>query len=141
MDTSGQLVTVRTRFSRLCIVVGALLGFLAVALGAFGAHGLEGRLSPDRLAWFETGVDYHLAHALALILTGFVSRDRTPHRAVQVAGWAFALGVVVFSGSLYALALTGVTGLGLVTPFGGVAFLVGWIALMWGVAREDRAAP
>mgnify|MGYP006283878257 CR=1 FL=1 len=139
MDAPAQSSAARPPFSRGSIIVGALLGFLAVALGAFGAHGLEGRLGPDRLAWFETGVDYHLAHALALILTGFVSGDRPPHRAVRIAGWAFAVGVIVFSGSLYALALTGITGLGMITPFGGVAFLIGWAALMWGVAREDRA--
>jgi len=125
---------------RLFLLLGAAFGFLAVALGAFAAHGLEGRLDADRLAWFRTGVDYHLAHALALVLTGFLMREHAPHPAVRVAGFAFAFGIVVFSGSLYALALTGVTALGMITPFGGVGFLVGWVALMWGVAREDRAS-
>lgn len=108
--------------------VGALMGFVGVGLGAFGAHGLKGRLSPDMLAVFETGVRYQMYHALALLVVGALM-TRLEGRAIVVAGWSFTAGILIFSGSLYALALTGVTMLGAVTPIGGVAFLAGWVAL------------
>ena len=108
--------------------VGALMGGLGVAIGAFGAHGLKGRLSPEMLAVFETGVRYHLYHALAILATAALM-SRLGGRAPIVAGWSFFAGIVIFSGSLYALAISGVTILGAITPIGGVAFLVGWIAL------------
>jgi uncharacterized membrane protein YgdD (TMEM256/DUF423 family) len=110
------------------IFIGALMGGLGVAIGAFGAHGLKGRLTPDMLAVFETGARYHMYHALAILLTG-VLMSRLEGRALVTAGWAFGAGILLFSGSLYALALTGVTTLGAITPLGGVAFLIGWIAL------------
>src|SRR3954465_7259127 len=113
---------------RTFMFVGALMGFGGVGLGAFGAHGLRGRLSPDMLAVFETGVRYHMYHALALILVSFVL-GRFSGWLVYTAGWCFVAGIVLFSGSLYALALSGVTILGAVTPLGGVAFLVGWACL------------
>lgn len=116
------------RMDKTFMFVGALMGGVGVALGAFGAHGLRGRLSPEMLAVFETGVRYHMYHALALLAVAAVL-PRVDGRAVIVAGWSFTTGIVLFSGSLYALALTGVTTLGAVTPLGGVAFLVGWIAL------------
>jgi len=99
-----------------------------VALGAFATHGLKPTLSPDMLAVFETGVRYHMYHALAILLTALLM-SRLEGRAIAIAGWAFSVGILLFSGSLYALALTGVTTLGAITPLGGVAFLVGWIAL------------
>ena len=108
--------------------VGALMGFVGVGLGAFGAHGLKGRLSPDMLAVFETGVRYQMYHALALLVVGALM-TRLEGRAIVVAGWSFTAGILIFSGSLYALALTGVTMLGAVTPICGVAFLAGWVAL------------
>lgn len=108
--------------------VGALMAGVAVALGAFGAHGLRGRLSPEMLSVFETGVRYHMYHALAILATALMA-SRLEGRAVVVAGWSFAAGILIFSGSLYALALTGVTILGAITPIGGVAFLIGWVAL------------
>jgi uncharacterized membrane protein YgdD (TMEM256/DUF423 family) len=107
---------------------GALLGGIGVAIGAFGAHGLRGRLSPEMLAVFETGVRYHMYHALAILATAAVL-PRIDGRAVLVAGWSFIAGIVLFSGSLYALALSGVSTLGAITPLGGVAFLIGWISL------------
>ncbi len=110
------------------IFAGALLGGVGVGLGAFGAHGLRGRLSPEMLAVFETGVRYHMYHALAILLTA-VLMSRLEGRAIATAGWAFTIGIFLFSGSLYALALTGITTLGAITPLGGVAFLVGWISL------------
>ena len=108
--------------------VGALMGGIGVAIGAFGAHGLRGRLSPEMLAVFETGVRYHMYHALAILATA-AFLPRIDGRAVLIAGWSFTTGILLFSGSLYALALSGVTILGAITPLGGVAFLVGWISL------------
>lgn len=102
--------------------------FLAVALGAFAAHGLRGRLSPEMLAVFETGVRYHVYHALALFAVAFVS-ERSPGSLVQLSGWAFVLGIAVFSGSLYLLSVTGVRWLGAITPIGGIAFLTSWVLL------------
>jgi uncharacterized membrane protein YgdD (TMEM256/DUF423 family) len=113
---------------RTFLFLGALAGLTAVALGAFGAHALRSRLSPDMLAVFETGVRYHFYHALALVATALIMA-RYNDRLITAAGWLFAIGIVLFSGSLYALALTGVTVLGAITPIGGVAFLLGWACL------------
>lgn len=108
--------------------IGALMGLVGVGLGAFGAHGLRGRLSPEMLAVFETAVRYEMYHALALLATAMLL-TRVDGRAMLVAGWSFVAGILLFSGSLYALALTGVTTLGAITPIGGLAFLIGWAAL------------
>lgn len=108
--------------------IGALMALVGVGLGAFGAHGLRGRLSPEMLAIFETGVRYQMYHALALLATAALMA-RVEGRAMLVAGWSFTAGILIFSGSLYALAFTGVTILGAITPIGGVAFLIGWAAL------------
>ncbi len=105
--------------------VAALSALVAVAAGAFGAHGLRGQLTPDLLAVFETGARYQMFHALAMLGLG-VWREQRPAAGLVPAAWAFALGTLLFSGSLYALALTGVRTWGAVTPLGGVAFLVGW---------------
>jgi uncharacterized membrane protein YgdD (TMEM256/DUF423 family) len=111
--------------SRTFWVLGCVFGFLGVAAGAFGAHALRGRVPPELLAVFETAARYQMYHALALL-----AASRAAGRPCgRLAGWMFAAGILVFSGSLYALALTGVRWLGAVTPFGGVAFLVGWCAL------------
>jgi uncharacterized membrane protein YgdD (TMEM256/DUF423 family) len=109
-------------------------GFLAVAFGAFGAHALRAKLEPladgaRRLEWWHTAASYHLAHALALGLVAIVF-ERTAAPAANVAAWAFLVGIVLFSGSLYVMSLTGVRALGMVTPFGGLGFLVGWGALL-----------
>lgn len=122
--------------TRAWIVVGATLAFLGVAAGAFGAHALEGRIAPDLLQVFDTGSRYHVVHALALVFVGLASA-RWPDPLWTVAGWLFATGVVVFSGSLYALALSGARWLGAVTPLGGVAFLAGWLVV---VAAAWRSA-
>ena len=116
---------------RTFLLAGALAGFVGVAFGAFGAHGLRGRLAPDMLAVFETGVRYQMYHALALMLTAalMMTGRIESGRAVAAAGWLFVAGIVLFSGSLYLLAVTGVTVLGAITPIGGVAFLVGWACL------------
>jgi uncharacterized membrane protein YgdD (TMEM256/DUF423 family) len=107
------------------LLVGAVAGFLAVALGAFGAHGLRARLSPEMLAVFETAVRYQIYHALAILIVGLVL-GRLDGWMFRAAAWAFTAGIVLFSGSLYLLALTGITILGAITPIGGLAFLIGW---------------
>ncbi len=108
--------------------LGAAAMFLAVALGAFGAHGLRQRLTPEMLSVFEVGVRYHVYHAFALFAVAWIS-IRNPGTLAQTSGWAFVVGIVLFSGSLYLLALTGTKWLGAITPLGGVAFLVGWVLL------------
>jgi uncharacterized membrane protein YgdD (TMEM256/DUF423 family) len=115
---------------RLFILIGALMGFLGVALGAFGAHGLRARLGPEMLAVFETGVRYQMYHALALLALGALAPG-IAGRLATVAGWSFTAGIVLFSGSLYLLALTDVRVLGAITPLGGVAFLIGWGCLAY----------
>jgi uncharacterized membrane protein YgdD (TMEM256/DUF423 family) len=107
------------------VVLGAAVGFVGVLLGAFGAHALGGRLDERHLAWWQTGVLYQLLHAAPLVGVGLLPAGRS----AAVAGWAFGLGVLVFSGSLYGLALGGPAWLGAVTPFGGVGLLLGWLAL------------
>ena len=116
---------------RAFFTIGAVLGALGVAAGAFGAHALKGRLTPEMLAVFETGVRYQLIHALALLAVAWAG-TRWSSPAISVAGWLFVAGTFLFSGSLYALCLTGIRGLGAVTPFGGVAFIMAWLALAWG---------
>jgi uncharacterized membrane protein YgdD (TMEM256/DUF423 family) len=113
---------------RTFLLIGALAGFTGVALGAFGAHALRARLSPEMLSVFETGVRYQMYHALAVIATGLIAA-RMGGWLIVAAGWLFAAGIVLFSGSLYLLALTGITALGAITPIGGVAFLLGWACL------------
>lgn len=109
--------------------IGALLGGVGVGLGAFGAHGLRQRLSPEMLAVFETGARYQMYHALALLAVAALLARQDASRALTFAGWSFTAGTFIFSGSLYLLALTGVSTLGAITPIGGVAFLAGWLAL------------
>jgi len=116
--------------------LGSLLAFLGVLAGAFGAHALRAQLPPERLAVFETAVRYQLWHALALLVVG-LALERTPRRALRAAGWLFAAGIVLFSGSLYGLALTGARALGAITPLGGASFLAGWLALALGSRRAS----
>jgi len=119
---------------RLFVTLGAASGFVAVAAGAFGAHALRARLAPDLLAVFETGARYQMYHALALLAVAWLAA-RWPGPLPQWAGWLFVAGTVLFSGSLYALALSGVRWLGAVTPLGGAAFLAGWICLAMAARR------
>ena len=119
------------RFFRL----GALSAFIAVAAGAFGAHALRARLDPGMLLVFETGARYQMYHALALMAVGWAA-SRWPGRLTEAAGWCFVAGTVLFSGSLYAMALTGRRALGLITPLGGVAFLAGWLCLALAAPRR-----
>jgi uncharacterized membrane protein YgdD (TMEM256/DUF423 family) len=119
--------------------LGAAFGFLGVAAGAFGAHALRGRVPADMLAVFETGARYEMYHALALLAVALAAA-RAPSGALRAAGWLFAAGIVVFSGSLYLLALTGIRVLGAITPLGGLCFLAGWVALLL-AARPAPGAP
>ena len=110
------------------LMLAAFFGFTGVGLGAFAAHGLKNRLSAEYLAIFHTGVTYQLVHTLALLGVALLAAQ-IPGRLVTWAGASFVIGILLFSGSLYLLTLTGVSKLGIVTPFGGLAFLVGWLCL------------
>ncbi|MFO8233648.1 MAG: DUF423 domain-containing protein [Longimonas sp.] len=118
---------------RLFLGLGALLAGLAVALGAFGAHGLESRVTPDRVDTFNTGVQYQMYHALALLAAGGLLAAGAPSGPVFWAGASFLVGTFFFSGSLYLLVLTDTPVLGAVAPIGGVAFIVGWGLLAWAI--------
>ena len=115
---------------RTFLLIGALAAFLAVAFGAFGAHALRARLSPESLAVFETGVRYQMYHALALLIVA-LALVRLDGWVVRTAGWLFTIGILLFSGSLYAVALSGIRTFGAITPIGGLAFLAGWALLVW----------
>lgn len=111
------------------LFLGALLGGLSVALGAFGAHGLRGLVTADLLANYETAARYQMYHALALMATSIVGGDARRARLTNVAGWLFVIGVIIFSGSLYIMTFTGLRWLGAITPIGGAAMIGGWAAL------------
>lgn len=116
------------------VAAGAIAGFLGVAFGAFGAHALKSRVAPDLLAIFEIGVRYQMYHALGLVLTGLLASSK-PSPLLSGAGWSMAGGIVVFSGSLYLLALTDTRWLGAITPLGGTLFLAGWVMLALAALR------
>lgn len=120
--------------ARLWLGLGAAYGFLGVGFGAFGAHALRQRLSPDMLQVWHVGVEYQFYHALALLALGLLAFVR-PAAGQTLAGIGFGLGVLLFSGSLYALALSGVRVLGAITPIGGLLFLLGWGSLAWSIWR------
>jgi len=111
--------------------LGSLSALIAVALGAFAAHGLKARLSPELLNTFETGARYQMYHALGLLAVAWAC-GRWPGTAVILAGWLFVVGTIVFSGSLYLLSVGGPRWVGAITPLGGLAFIAGWLALAWG---------
>jgi uncharacterized membrane protein YgdD (TMEM256/DUF423 family) len=115
---------------RVFLTAGALSAFIAVAAGAFGAHGLKSRLSPEMLNTFEVGVRYQMYHAFALIVVAW-AQARWPTAQLSVSGWLFIAGTLLFSGSLYVLSLSGLKWLGAITPLGGLAFLAGWLCLAW----------
>ncbi|MEC9363510.1 MAG: DUF423 domain-containing protein [Pseudomonadota bacterium] len=117
------------------LALGAIYGFLGVALGAFGAHALKTRLSAELLAVWKTAVEYQMYHALALLGVGLLLRQLGTSAPLQWAGAGFALGVLLFSGSLYALCLSGVRVLGAITPFGGMLLLAGWALLLVAALR------
>ena len=115
---------------RTLLMLGGIFGFLGVAIGAFAAHMLKQNLPPDLFDVFEVGVRYHMYHALGILIVGVVT-IQWPESGVALAGWLFAVGILIFSGSLYVLAITGTRWLGAVTPIGGAAFLAGWALLVW----------
>lgn len=115
---------------RVWLLIGSIYGFVAVALGAFGAHALKERLSAEMLSVWRTAVEYQFYHALALLLVGVLSRQM-PSATLNAAGLCFTVGVLLFSGSLYVLALSDVSVFGAITPFGGILFLAGWALLVW----------
>jgi uncharacterized membrane protein YgdD (TMEM256/DUF423 family) len=125
-----------TGMDRTFLLLAGVLGFLGVALGAFGAHGLRGRLTPDMLAVFETGVRYQMYHVFALLIVSSAIGHLGAARLLTMAGWSFFAGILIFSGSLYALALTGTGILGAITPIGGIAFLIGWACLAFFAAAR-----
>ena len=114
--------------ARTFLLIGSLAAVVGVTLGAFGAHGLRNRLAPEMLAVFETAVRYEMYHALALVLVAALMA-RFDGWLIHAAGWSFTIGIVLFSGSLYLLALTGIRILGAITPFGAIAFILGWAFL------------
>ncbi len=119
---------------KLFAITGCVSALLGVVAGAFGAHGLRSRLSPEMLEVFETAVRYQMYHAFALLFAAWAVA-RWPESIYPAAGWSFIAGTVLFSGSLYVLSLTGVRWLGAVTPLGGVAFIIGWLLLAYGIYR------
>ncbi|MDY0404516.1 DUF423 domain-containing protein [Virgibacillus sp. 179-BFC.A HS] len=119
---------------KLFLFLGALNGFLAVALGAFGAHGLEGKLTEHELSIWEKAVQYQMFHAGALLAVGLLAA-KLQTASLSWAGWLFFIGVVLFSGSLYIYATSKITAFALITPIGGVAFLVGWVLLGYAVLK------
>ena len=114
---------------KLFVTLGSLSGFLGVALGAFGAHGLKTRVAPEMLTTWNTGVLYHLIHALGLVLIGIICQLLPEVPLVRTAGWFIVAGTVLFSGSLYVLVLSDIKAFGMITPLGGISFLVGWALL------------
>ncbi len=119
------------------VLLGSLNAFLGVALGAFGAHGLKSKVSSEMLAVWQTAVQYHLVHALGLVLIGILCQLLPEASLVRTAGWLLLAGTLLFSGSLYALVLTNTRLLGMITPLGGVAFLFGWLLLALAVWRQS----
>ena len=116
--------------NNLFLTFAGVSGFLSVALGAFGAHGLKNKLSPEMMSVFQTGALYHQVHTLALLAVALLLQNSASRPGIY-AGWLFVAGIVIFSGSLYTLAITEIRGLGAITPIGGLAFLGGWLCLAW----------
>jgi uncharacterized membrane protein YgdD (TMEM256/DUF423 family) len=119
---------------RLFFALGSASALIGVAAGAFGAHSLKGRLTPEMLEVFHTGARYQIYHALALLAVAWAT-TRWPGTQTTAAGWLFVVGTLLFSGSLYVLSLSGIRWLGAITPLGGVAFLAGWACLIWAALR------
>ena len=123
--------------ARIALTLAGIFMFAAVALGAFGAHALRGQLDPQMTAVWQSAVQYHAWHALALLGVGSLLLHFHRNRGLQLSAWLFVAGIVLFAGSLYVVALTGLRGVGAITPFGGVAFLAGWAVLAWSMWRDQ----
>ncbi|OPA80815.1 hypothetical protein BVG16_00200 [Paenibacillus selenitireducens] len=119
------------------VVIGSLNLLVAVALGAFGAHGLKSILTVSQLNTYETGVHYHMIHALGILLIAVLSAHLKPSRQLLWSGRMLFAGIICFSGSLYVLSVTGITWLGIITPIGGVAFIIGWLLLAVAALRNS----
>jgi uncharacterized membrane protein YgdD (TMEM256/DUF423 family) len=119
---------------KIFLILGAINGFLAVALGAFGAHGLEGKISEKALGTWDKAVTYQMFHTVALFVTGLIGM-KIQSGSLHMAGWLFLIGIIIFSGSLYIYSTTGIKTFAMVTPLGGVAFLIGWILLGYAVMK------
>ena len=123
--------------ARTYLFIGAVSGLLTVLLGVFGAHGLEAQLPAQHLVWWHKAVDYQGLHSLALLATGLLALQRSSG-PLRLAGWSFLAGILLFSGSLYLLSLTGQRSLGMITPIGGLAFITGWLGLALAAWRLPR---
>lgn len=121
--------------ARLLLVLGGINAALVVMLGAFGAHGLKEKLSAEMLAVYQTGVHYHLFHALGLLALGLVATQMADSAWLKWSGWLMLVGILLFSGSLYVLSLSGLRWLGMITPFGGVSFIAAWILFVIAIAK------
>jgi uncharacterized membrane protein YgdD (TMEM256/DUF423 family) len=124
---------------KLFITLASINGFIAVSLGAFAAHGLRERITPELLNTFQTGVQYHMYHSLALFGVGLLAISFPNVSLLKTSGYLFMTGILLFSGSLYVLSLSGIRWLGAITPIGGVAFLAGWGCLVWAMATVQTA--
>ena len=131
MDSSKRIDMNKT-----FLLLGSLNAFLSVALGAFGAHGLKSRLSEEMLQTYQTGVNYHMFHAFGLLIVGVVAQWLANSTLLNWAGWSMTLGILLFSGSLYLMSITGVRWLGAITPFGGIGFLAGWLLLAVAIFKK-----
>lgn len=136
MEQTGESETTKRQKMKIWLLLAAANGFLSVGLGAFGAHGLKGKVGEVELAAFETGAQYHMYHALALLAVAWLA-TLTHSMSVTIAGSAFITGILLFSGSLYVLGATGSRTLVLLTPLGGTAFLIGWLCLAVAARRID----
>lgn len=123
--------------ARICLILAAVSGLLAVIFGAFGAHALKGSLSPDELQWYETGNRYHFYHTFAMLASGVLMRS-TDNRLFGYAAVIFLGGIFLFSGSLYVMAVAGIKSLGMITPLGGLAFIGGWAIIAAGLIRKNN---
>ena len=122
--------------TKLILISGALLAALAVILGAFGAHGLKKTLSEEMMVVYKTAVDYHFIHALGILLIGLLHHHHPDSRLILWAGVSLIIGILLFSGSLYVLSITEIKKLGMITPFGGLAFIIGWLLLAIGIYKS-----
>ena len=122
--------------AKLFLALGCINAMLVVLIGAFGAHGLKARLTVENMAVFQTGVQYHFYHAVGLILLGLIALQIPITPYLRWSGWLMLVGIVLFSGSLYALSITNIPWLGMITPFGGLAFIIAWLLLTIGIIKS-----